>query len=73
MYSSPPRQGSSIVKTVLSDDKLTAQYYDECASMAERILDMRNKLVAKLKEVGSTHDWTHVTEQIGKKRGFFYS
>lgn len=65
MYSSPPRHGSSIVKTVLSNEKLTAQYYDECASMADRILDMRTKLVAKLKEVGSKHDWSHVTDQIG--------
>jgi aspartate aminotransferase len=65
MYSSPPKHGSSIVKTVLSDDKLTAHYYEECASMADRILDMRTKLVAKLKEVGSKHDWSHVTQQIG--------
>lgn len=33
--------------------------------MAERIQDMRVQLVAKLKEVGSTHDWSHVTNQIG--------
>lgn len=65
MYSSPPRHGSSIVKTVLSDDKLTDQYYAECASMADRINDMRTKLVAKLQEVGSQHDWSHVTQQIG--------
>lgn len=65
MYSSPPRHGSSIVKTVLSDEKLTDQYYKECASMADRINDMRTKLVAKLKEVGSKHDWSHVTSQIG--------
>jgi aspartate aminotransferase len=65
MYSSPPKHGSSIVKTVLSDDGLTAQYYEECQSMAARIQDMRTKLVAKLQEVGSTHDWSHVTNQIG--------
>jgi aspartate aminotransferase, mitochondrial len=65
MYSSPPRHGSSIVRTVLSDDKLTDQYYAECASMAERIQSMRTKLVEKLKEVGSQHDWSHVTQQIG--------
>lgn len=65
MYSSPPRHGSSIVKTVLSDDALTAQYYEECETMAARIQDMRTKLVLKLKEVGSTHDWSHVTSQIG--------
>lgn len=65
MYSSPPIHGSSIVKTVLTDDELTAQYYDNCKEMADRINAMRVKLVQVLKEVGSTHDWSHVTEQIG--------
>ncbi|GKY97893.1 hypothetical protein MPSEU_000747300 [Mayamaea pseudoterrestris] len=65
MYSSPPRHGSSIVKTVLSDSQLTSQYYEECAQMAKRIQNMRTKLVQKLSEVGSTHDWSHVSEQIG--------
>jgi len=65
MYSSPPIHGSSIVKTVLSDSQLKAQYYDECATMAARIREMRELLVSKLKEVGSTHDWTHVISQIG--------
>lgn len=65
MYSSPPKHGSSIVRTVLSDEKLTAQYYTECAGMADRINTMRTRLVETLKEVGSTHDWSHVSEQIG--------
>lgn len=65
MYSSPPKHGSSIVRTVLSDSELTSQYYKECSHMAERILSMRSKLVDALKEAGSTHDWSHVTEQIG--------
>jgi aspartate aminotransferase, mitochondrial len=65
MYSSPPKHGSSIVRTVLSDDALTSQYYTECASMAARIQEMRTRLVEKLKDVGSTQDWSHVTEQIG--------
>jgi aspartate aminotransferase, mitochondrial len=65
MYSSPPLHGSSIVKIVLSDPQLTSQYYDECRHMAARIQSMRTRLVEKLKEVGSTHDWSHVTSQIG--------
>lgn len=65
MYSSPPIHGSSIVKTVLTDEELTAEYYDNCSEMANRILAMRGKLVKVLKDVGSTHDWSHVTEQIG--------
>lgn len=65
MYSSPPRHGSSIVKTVLSDSQLAPQYYEECATMANRIQTMREQLVKTLAEVGSTHDWSHVSEQIG--------
>jgi aspartate/tyrosine/aromatic aminotransferase len=65
MYSSPPRHGSSIVKTILSDDALQAQYRLECAKMAERIQSMRSKLVVQLHEAGSLHDWSHITQQIG--------
>jgi len=65
MYSSPPIHGSSIVRTVLTDEGLTGEYYENCKEMACRIRDMRVKLVEVLKEVGSTHDWSHVTEQIG--------
>jgi aspartate aminotransferase len=65
MYSSPPIHGSSIVRTVLTNEELTKQYYEECAFMANRIGSMRKELVLKLKEAGSTHDWSHITSQIG--------
>ncbi|KAG7365542.1 aspartate aminotransferase [Nitzschia inconspicua] len=65
MYSSPPKHGSSIVRTVLSDEKLTQQYYQECASMADRIQTMRQRLVQALQDAGSSHDWSHISEQIG--------
>ena len=65
MYSSPPVHGASIIKVVLSDEELTSEYYTNCEEMAHRIRAMRVKLVDVLKEVGSTHDWSHVTEQIG--------
>merc|ERR1712176_559501 len=65
MYSNPPKHGSSIVRTILSDTDLTKQYYTECKSMADRINEMRTKLVTTLKEAGSTHDWSHVSNQIG--------
>lgn len=65
MYSSPPRHGSSIVKTILADKDLTAQYREECAHMAHRIRDMRKRLTEALFKVGSPHDWSHITEQIG--------
>lgn len=50
---------------VLSDELLRTQYYSECAAMAERIRMMRKMLRVELKAAGSTHDWTHVTDQIG--------
>jgi aspartate aminotransferase, mitochondrial len=65
MYSSPPKHGSSIVRTILSDPSLTQQYYEECATMADRINTMRRRLVEALKDAGSTHDWSHISEQIG--------
>lgn len=65
MYSNPPKHGSSIVRTILSDDTLTPQYYEECKFMADRIATMRTKLVSTLAEVGSTHDWSHISNQIG--------
>ena len=33
--------------------------------MADRIQSMRTKLVQQLLEAGSTHDWSHITQQIG--------
>lgn len=65
MYSNPPIHGSTIVKTILNSPELTAQYRDECASMAHRIRQMRVMLVDKLRESGSKHDWSHVLSQIG--------
>ncbi|KAL3908275.1 MAG: hypothetical protein SGARI_003137, partial [Bacillariaceae sp.] len=65
LYSSPPRHGSSIVKTVLGDAHLKEQYYQECEGMAIRIEKMRKMLVDALEEAGSTHDWSHISNQIG--------
>jgi aspartate aminotransferase len=65
LYSSPPRHGSSIVKTILGNDELKAQCYEECAGMARRIRTMRTRLVRALKDAGSTHDWSHILRQIG--------
>ena len=34
-------------------------------SMADRIISMREKLVTGLKKEGSSHNWQHITDQIG--------
>jgi len=33
--------------------------------MAERIASMRTALVSSLKKTGSSHNWKHITDQIG--------
>ena len=65
MSSSPPIHGALIVSEVLGDAALSKQYYGECASMAARIKEMRQLLVAALQRAGSTLDWSHVESQIG--------
>jgi|TARA_B100000524_G_scaffold15075_1_gene8231 aspartate aminotransferase len=65
MYSSPPIHGALLVSEVLSDAALSEQYYAECAQMAERIGTMRKLLREKLDALGSTHNWSHITNQIG--------
>ena len=41
MYSNPPIHGAAIVREVLGDSALEAQYLAECASMAERIIQVK--------------------------------
>jgi aspartate aminotransferase len=65
MYSSPPIHGARIVKEVLGDAALRAQWTGECKEMANRIQEMRSLLREGLKEAGSTKDWSHITDQIG--------
>lgn len=65
MYSNPPRHGAQLVKTILSDEKLTADFIDQCADMADRINAMRVELRSALEEGGADRSWEHITNQIG--------
>eukprot|EP00316_Scyphosphaera_apsteinii_P012464 CAMPEP_0119315378 /NCGR_PEP_ID=MMETSP1333-20130426/35607_1 /TAXON_ID=418940 /ORGANISM="Scyphosphaera apsteinii, Strain RCC1455" /LENGTH=424 /DNA_ID=CAMNT_0007320719 /DNA_START=30 /DNA_END=1304 /DNA_ORIENTATION=- len=65
MYSSPPLSGARICLEVLKDEKLSAQWRDECATMANRIISMRSALKEALEKQGSVLSWEHVTNQIG--------
>lgn len=64
-YSNPPRHGARLVSTILGDETLTQDFIDQCKGMADRINDMRVALRGGLEGAGSTHDWGHVTKQIG--------
>ena len=65
LWSCPPLYGARIVTTILNDPVLRKQWEGECASMAQRIKDMRVLLVENLKKAGSKRDWSHITKQNG--------
>lgn len=65
MYSNPPVFGARLVDIILSDPDLNKLWHEEVKMMADRIIDMRAALVAELKALGNTNDWSHVTNQIG--------
>ena len=65
MYSNPPRSGAQLVSTILSDERLTNDFIDQCKGMADRINEMRVLLRSRLEDAGSTRSWEHITKQIG--------
>jgi aspartate aminotransferase len=65
MYSNPPVYGARLVEEILGDKDLSALWRTEVKTMADRIITMRELLVSNLKKLGSKHDWSHITNQIG--------
>jgi len=65
MYSNPPIHGARIVSEILSNPDLRAEWLGDVKGMADRIISMRTRLKDGLKREGSTHDWEHITDQIG--------
>ncbi|XP_033105112.1 aspartate aminotransferase, mitochondrial-like [Anneissia japonica] len=65
IYSNPPVHGARIAATILNTPDLRKEWLVDVKHMADRIINMREMLVANLKKEGSTLDWSHVTDQIG--------
>ena len=65
LYSNPPAHGAALVKTVLEDAALKAQWETEVAEMRDRINGMRSQLVAKLTEHGVPGDFSFIERQRG--------
>lgn len=63
-YSNPPTHGAAVVASVLADPELRAGWQAELAEMRERIRQMRQALVAGLREQG-INDMGFVLEQNG--------
>jgi len=65
MYSNPPIHGARIVQTILSKAELKKIWLSDVKKMADRIIGVRKKLAEHLTKEGSSHNWQHITDQIG--------
>jgi aspartate aminotransferase/aromatic-amino-acid transaminase len=64
-YSNPPAHGGLIVKTILEDAALRAQWTQDVASMRDRINAMRHRFVETLAAKGVQQDFSFITHQRG--------
>lgn len=69
IYSSPPSNGSSIIKTILSNEELKKIWLDELENISEHYKSIRKELKSKLENKLGT-DFSDVTIQKGM---FYYS
>jgi aspartate aminotransferase len=65
LYSNPPVHGARIASEILNNPELNKQWLGEVKGMADRIITMRALLKKNLEDLGSKHDWSHITNQIG--------
>ncbi|KAI0466052.1 pyridoxal phosphate-dependent transferase [Xylaria cf. heliscus] len=65
LYSNPPIHGARIAAQILNTPELYKQWLGEVKQMADRIITMRALLKDNLETLGSKHDWSHITSQIG--------
>jgi aspartate aminotransferase len=65
MYSNPPIHGARIATEILTNPQYKSQWLVEMKGMADRITEMRHLLRNSLTKYGSSHDWSHITKQIG--------
>jgi aspartate aminotransferase, mitochondrial len=64
LYSNPPVHGARIASEILNDPALNKQWLGEVKGMAERIIEMRALMKSHLVDLGSKHNWDHITNQV---------
>lgn len=64
-YSNPPAHGGLIVKTILTDSALRAQWIGELDGMRAHIAAIRTRFVAALAEYGVVGDYSFISRQKG--------
>lgn len=63
-WSNPPIHGARIASTIMNYPALRKQWLGELKGMADRIIEMRALLKKNLEDLGSKHDWSHITNQV---------
>lgn len=63
--STHPKFGAEIIKCILKDTEIRAQWELDMKTMVDRIVLIRQGLVKKMKERGSIHDWDYFQKQRG--------
>ena len=64
LYSNPPVHGARVASEILNDPALNEQWLGEVKGMADRIIEMRALLKKNLEDLGSKHNWDHITNQV---------
>ena len=65
MYSMPPDHGAAVVRIILNDDELRAQWVEELGGMRERLNAMGALLHDALNEKVPGHDFSHLVQTNG--------
>lgn len=64
LYSNPPVHGARIAAEILNNESRNRQWLREVKGMADRIIKMRALLKENLENLGSKHNWDHITSQV---------
>ena len=70
MYSNPPIHGARVASEILNNPELNKQWLGEVKGMADRIIEMRALLKKNLEDLGSKHNWDHITSQVWRSTIF---
>jgi aspartate aminotransferase len=64
-YSQPPDHGAEIIRTILEDPALRAEWETELAEMRNRMISLREKLAAAIRERSNSTDFDFVADHRG--------
>ncbi len=64
-YSMPPDHGAAMVGIIMNDAGLRQMWIDELTEMRGRIVDLRQQLSAKMRDITGTQDWDFINDHRG--------